>query len=240
VGSGARDRHGNNLALGRTVIFTTAATFPPGRLAGAVQAVGFKAPGALIWLYRDGHAPDSTAKDFDALGIVDARGEFRVAGLRVPATWRAWAFVDMNGNRSFEPDVDLLAPADSAVLLTREHPEFTGINIHVVNPHAQARFAGAVVDSVSDGSGPVRLIVSPAADSTRRLLYEVPANGGFDFKFDAGKYRIRAFRDLDRSKSWQRATEPASREELITIEPGVDLTNQVFVLLRPGAAERNP
>jgi hypothetical protein len=244
AGGGARDRHGNNIARQRTVVFTTAATFPPGMLEGRVDAVGFAAPNAMLWCYRDGHMPDSTAKDFDALGITDATGHFRVAGIP-PGVWKVWTFVDLNRNRSYEPDQDLLVPADSAITLTAAQPVKSGLVFKVVNPKAPGRFAGSVLDSVSDGSGVTRLIVASLSDTTRRLLYDIPANGSFDFKFDPGPYHIRAFRDLDRNKSWKRDSEPASSEILVTITPGGDLHEVLFVLIRaaletaraaPGAA----
>ena len=231
AGGGARDRHGNNIARQRTVVFTTATTFPPGVLEGRVEAVGFAAPNALLWCYRDGHLPDSTAKDFDALGITDPAGRFRVAGL-VPGVWRVWTFVDLNRNRSFEPGQDLLVPADSSFTLTEAAPVKSDLLLKVVNPKAPGRFAGSVVDSVSDGTGLTRLIVSSLSDTTRRLLYDVPPNNSFDFMFDPGRYRIRAFRDLDRNKVWKRDSEPASLEVIATIEPGGDLHDVRFVLIR--------
>ena len=84
VGADARDRHGNALALGRTVPFSTAAHFPPGVIEGEVQAVGFPAPGTFLWCYPEGHSPDSTARDFEAIGLAGEGGRFRVTGLHVP------------------------------------------------------------------------------------------------------------------------------------------------------------
>ena len=239
VGGGARDRHGNTLVRQRTVLFTTAEKFPPGVLEGRVEAIGFTSSAAVVWCYRDGHMPDSTAKDFDALGVTDLTGHFRVAGLSAPATWRLWTFVDLNHNRSFEPDQDLLVPADSAIVLTEAQPVQRNILLRVLNPKAPGRFAGSVLDSVSNGSGLTRLIVTSLSDTTRRELYDVPPNGSFDFKFDPGRYRVRAFRDLDRNKAWRRDSEPASTEIEATIVPGGDVHDVLFVLIR-AALENAP
>lgn len=230
VGGNARDRHGNNLVETRTVVFTTAPTFPAGAIEGQLQAVGFEAPGTLIWGYRDGRQPDSTARDFDALGVVNRSGAFRIAGLETGVPWRLWAFADLNHNRSFEPGSDLLEPADSVVTLTAEHPVATGVRFKLVNQRAPGRFGGVVVDTVSDQSGSLRLIVTSLADTTRRLLYEVPPSGSFDLRWDPGLYRVRAFRDRDRDRVWKRDTEPASLEVEVRIPPGGEVLGNTFVL----------
>ncbi len=232
VGSGARDRHGNALAVARAVVFTTAATFPPGVISGHVEAMGFRPGSTSIWCYRDGRKPDSTARDFDALGVADAKGEFRIAGL-APGKWRVWGFADLNSNRSFEPATDLLVAADSVLTLTIEQPLAGDVRLHMINPKAPGRFAGTVLDSISDQSGVVRLIVTAVADTTRRLVYEVPESGSFDFQWDAGDYRVRAYRDLDRNKAWKRDTEPASAEVVVTVGPGSETLGALFVLVRP-------
>jgi hypothetical protein len=240
IGGNAHDRHGNNLADSRTVVFTTAKTFPLGRLEGHVEAVGFRAQGTLLWGYRDGRQPDSTAKDFDALGVADLAGDFRIAGVETGSKWRVWAFADLNHNRSFEPEVDLLVPCDSAITLTAERPVATGISLKLVNQKAPGRFAGVVTDTVSDQTGSLRLIVASVADSTRRILYEVPESGSFDFKWDPGLYRVRAFRDMDRNRIWKRDTEPASVEVEVRIQPGGEIKGASFVLFRPHPEDGKP
>lgn len=235
VGLSARDRHGNGLKQGRTVVFTTAAIFPPGTIEGKVQAVGFAAPGTYLWCYPDTLAPDSTARDFEAVGLADDDGAFRISGLK-PGRYRVWAFADLNRNRSFEPGSDVLAPAETTLTISPEVPVASGLTLKVVNPKAPGRFQGAIQDSVAGDGGQLRLIVISERDTTRKLLYDVPDRGGFDFKFDPGTYTVRAFRDLDRNKAWKRDTEPASAEIRITITPGGVLENVVFHLDRPEGA----
>ena len=240
VGTEARDRHGNAMRDGRAVVFTTAATFPPGRIEGTIEPVGFDVAGTYVWCYPEGHAPDSTARDFDAVGLAAADGTFRIGGLAVPGRYRLWVFADLNHNRSFEPASDLLAPADTTIALTAAQPLAAGLRLKVVNPRAPGRVRGAVLDSVSGGVGALRLIVVSQQDTLRRLLYEIDEHGGFDFKFDPGGYRLRAFRDLDRNKIWKRETEPASAETTITVTPGGAVDSLRFVLVRPPAAGAPP
>lgn len=235
VGLSARDRHGNGLRQARAVVFTTAAAFPPGIIEGKVQAVGFTAPGTYLWCYPDTLAPDSTARDFEAVGLADDDGAFRISGLK-PGRYRVWAFADLNRNRSFEPGTDVLAPAETTLTISPQVPVASGLTLKVVNPKATGRFQGAIQDSVLGDGGQLRLIVTSERDTTRKLLYDVPDRGGFDFKFDPGVYAVRAFRDLDRNKAWKRDTEPASPEIRITITPGGLLENVVFRLDRPAGA----
>jgi hypothetical protein len=241
VGSGARDLHGNNLQEQRTIVFTTAAEFPPGGIEGHVEAVGFKAPGTTLWCYRDGRKPDSTARDFDALGVADAAGRFRIRGLSVPGTWRLWGFADLNGNRSFEPDADLLVPSDTTFELTAEHPVVTEVRLHMLNPRAPGKIAGTVTDTLSGlAAGLVRIYAVGVADTTRHLLYEVPENGAFDFEIEAGAYRLRAFKDLDHNRAWKRDVEPASEEQVVELKPGGEVNGLVFVLQRPPKPQAAP
>jgi len=110
VPPGARDVRGNALDRVFTAHFTTAGAFPPGEIAGTVVGRGLTPDGVYVWAYRDdlGHVPDSTAFDMDALGQAHGGGHFTLPGLPVPGTYRLFAFVDRNRNRSFEPAIDLL------------------------------------------------------------------------------------------------------------------------------------
>ena len=172
VDGSARDLHGNPLESGRTIVFTTAASFPPGRIEGRLDAVGFPAEGASLWAYREGRAPDSTARDFDAIGIADPDGTFRIAGLAAPERWSLWAFVDLNGNRSFEPDQDLLVRADTTFTLSAVDSVATGYVFHVVNPRAPGTVKGIVLDTLGVSEGALRVYAVSERDSTRKLLVE--------------------------------------------------------------------
>ncbi len=234
VGHGARDRHGNNMVSGRAIVFTTADRFPPGSIGGTIDAVGFAVAGTALWCYEEGDTPDSTARDFMALGLADARGEFRIAGLAVPGRYRIWAFVDQNRNRSFEPGADLLAAAETTLVLSADAPAAEGVLLRVVNPKAPGQVRGVVVDTLGDDRGALRLMVLSETDSTKRLLYEVADRGSFDFRFDPGVYRVRAFRDVDRNRIWKREEEPGSEEYRLTVTPAGVVEGIHFTLRRPG------
>jgi len=240
VGTDAKDRHGNNLRAGRAVPFTTALTFPAGLIEGEVVATGFPAPGTYLWCYPEGRQPDSTAKDFDAVGLADPGGEFRITGLKVPGRYKLWAFADLNHNHSFEPGRDLLAPADTTFELTATKPAVRGIKLAVVNPRAPGHVKGTVLDSLGDNRGLLRLIQIAQADTTHRILYDLDPSGAYDFQWDPGTYRVRAFRDFDRNKVWKRDEEPGSEETLVHVTPGATIELPPFVLVRPRPGAKSP
>ncbi|HTK31910.1 MAG TPA: Ig-like domain-containing protein [Candidatus Saccharimonadaceae bacterium] len=240
LGSGARDLHGNHIGGGRTIVFSTADSFPPGVLAGRVEARGFNAGGIYLWCYAEGRKPDSTARDFDALGVTDAAGDFRISGLPVPAPYHLWAFADLNQNRSFEPATDLLAPVDTSFDLTRAAPRAEGVMIRVVNPRAPGHVRGTVLDSLADSLGVVRLTAVAERDTSRTLIFDADPDLRFDLTLPPGNWRVRAFRDHDRNRGWQSASEPASDLERLTVPPAGDSRVLQLVLRRPKAREGSP
>ena len=142
--------------------------------------------------------PDSTARDFDALGIADRTGASRIEGLTVPGRFRIWAFADLNQNRSFEPDKDLLAPAETLFVLTRESPAADSVRLVVVNPRAPGKVRGTVLDSLGVTEGKIEVVAVSSADSTRRQVVEIGPRNEWEFSSLApGPWTFRAFRDLD-------------------------------------------
>ncbi len=235
VGGQARDRHGNPFGTGATVVFTTGDSFPPGAIEGKLEARGFDARGTALWCYdvSRGHAPDSTARDFDALGIADPDGLFEVAGLAVPGRYRLWAFADLDGNRSYEPERDILFPVDTTFALDEGLPRARGLRLRVFNPRAPGRVAGAVLDTLGDLEGVLRVMAVSDGDSTLRAIADVEAKGGFDLALERGLWWLTAFRDRDRNRAWKRGEEPASEALGLRVEPADDIRDVVLVLRRP-------
>lgn len=233
VGTGARDRHGNPMGRGATITFSTADSFPPGLIEGRIEARGMSEAGVYLWGYVAPSAPDSTARDFDALAITDGDGRFRLSGLRVPADWRLWAFADLNSNRSFEPNSDVLVAVDTVFALTAEAPRARGVAFPVVNPRAEAKVAGAVVDTLGDSLGVVRLLSVSAADTTVRLLGELLGEDRFEISLPAGTWEILAFRDIDRNRRYDAAREPASEPVRLELAPAAIVTDRTLVLRPP-------
>jgi hypothetical protein len=221
VGSGARDRHGNSMAVGATVVFSTGDTFPAGRIEGRIEARGLSAAGIYLWCYDLARhaAPDSTGRDFDAIAVTDVDGEFRVPALTVPATYRLWAFSDQNANRSFEPDRDLLVPSDTTIALTRDRPVARDVVFRIVNPTAPSIAKGAVIDSLREGEGSWWVLATADSDTTRSILAPVNNERQWEMQIPPGDWTLRAFRDFDGNRTWARGREPASAPRPIRSEP---------------------
>jgi methionine-rich copper-binding protein CopC len=228
----ARDAHGNVLAAGRTIVFSTADSFPPGLIEGRIAARGFKAEGTYLWCYGGERAPDSTARDFDALGLADGSGHFRIPGLPVPARYRLWAFADLNRNRSFEPDKDVLAPADTVIELTAARPAVTGLEVEAVDPRAPGHVRGLVTDATGDSAGVLRVFAIFEDDTSRRIVADVDPKGAFDLELAPGKWRVGAWRDADQNRAWRMDIEPASEIKYFTVEPAAEFSDERLALKR--------
>jgi Big-like domain-containing protein len=237
VGRGAHDRHGNTMEVGATVVFTTGDSMPPGSIEGRLDAKGFAAAGVYLWCYDTARhtAPDSTGRDFDAVGLVDADGRFRIPALAVPRSYRIWAFADQNQNHSFEPERDLLAPVDTTIALTASEPVARDLVFRVVNPHAPAVVRGTVLDSLGEHEGDLYVIATADSDTTRRVLATVSEHR-WETQLDPGGWTVRAFRDLDRNRIWTPARESASDPKAVRAEPAGLVEGIELVMRRPGRA----
>lgn len=233
---GARDLHANVLDRPFVAHFTTGPAFPPGGIEGRVEGRGVAPDGVFVWAYRAdrGRAPDSTALDMDAVAQARGGGLFRLPGLAVPGTYRLWAFVDRNRNRTFEPASDLLVASDSLVALDEAAPVARDVRLVAVDPEALARVEGAVIDSLSPGTAELRVEASAvpaageAADRAPLLSVDVRA-GAFAASLRAGRWRLVAWRDLDGDRA-RSATEPRSAAIEVDLEPGAVSAGHVLVL----------
>jgi hypothetical protein len=232
----AHDRHGNSLAGGHTSVFTTAAQMPPGAIEGSLESVGFASAGTYLWCYDigRGHKPDSTARDFDALGIINDDGKFKVLGLPVPAQYRLWVFADLNANRSFEPSSDLLVAVDTTLALTADAPRAAGLHLKIVNPRATGRVTGTVVDSLGIGQGDLVVEARQQVDSTKVTRTMAGTKGAYELVLVPDTYHVFAFRDLDKNREWDPVREPASGLFDISLPPAAEVKDLVLVLKPAG------
>jgi predicted small lipoprotein YifL len=239
VGFGARDRHGNTMAEGASVVFTTGDSFPPGRIGGRLEAKGFSAGSTYLWCYDEArhHRPDSTGRDFDALGLVRSDGRFGVPGLQVPAQYRLWVFADINAYRSFEPATDLLVESDTTLTLSAAAPVADSLILRIVNPRAPAHVKGTVLDSLAEREGNVMVIAIADSDSTVRVVTPVADQREFNLEVPPGRWSVRAFRDLDKN----RFPDPLESQSLpvqYRLDPAAEETGVVLVLQRARGSPR--
>jgi hypothetical protein len=195
------------------------------------------AAGIYLWCYVDGQEPDSTARDFYAITLADRDGRFRIPGLQVPQRYRLWAFADLNNNRSFEPERDVLAAIDTVFALTDAFPRVEGIPLVVTNPRAPAHAKGAVLDTLGDSTGVVYMTAFAEGDTVPTLLSRLEGDLLFELEMDAGTWVLRAFRDFDKDRRWDPDTEPATEERRLSLPPAGIVQDLELVLRRaPGRA----
>jgi hypothetical protein len=150
----------------------------------------------------------------------------------VPRRYRLWGFADLNRNRSFEPQVDVLAPADTTLELSAAEPSVKGLVLHMVNPRAPGRVRGAVIDSTGDTLGVIRIVATAELDSTNRVFADADDKAQFDLKLQAGVWLVRAFRDNDRNRAWRTDVEPGSPIQRLRVDPGADIQDVRLKLVR--------
>ncbi len=141
-------------------------------------------------------------------------------------------FADLNGNRSFEPSVDVLVPVDSTFTLAAEAPEVRDLRLKVVNPRATGRVRGTVTDTLHIAQGDLLVSAVPASDTTQVTIVQVGAHGSYELGLIPDYWRIQAFRDLDRNRKLDPAREPFSVPVQVTVTPAANLQN-VDLLVQP-------
>ncbi len=254
VCAGATDARGNPIAEPRAIPFTTGGAFPPGRIRGRIEARGHRAVGVFVWAYREdlGHAPDSTARDFDALGVGASAGEFDLGGLPVPSRWRLFAFHDANRTLSFEPGIDHLTALDSTLALTDSAAVAEDVSLLSLDPVAPAMVSGTVADTLAPNGVALRVLAEQIEIFTDRPVSAggqpsagsvAVENGAFTVSLQAGRYRLRCYLDLNRNGRLDAAAEPASEAVEIKVRPGDQLAGLLLVAPAgppPGAAPKGP
>jgi hypothetical protein len=160
-----------------------------------------------------------------------------VVGLPVPGEYRLWVFADLNGNRSFEPESDILSPVDTTFALTTRAPVSRGVSVSVANPRAPGRVRGTVLDSLGIEKGELAVMAVAVDDSLRRITTRVDDQRHYELSLAPGAWRLRAWRDLDRSRDWQRDREPGSAERRVDVAAAAEILG-VDLVLEPLPGER--
>lgn len=244
VGAGATDARGNPVAGPLAIPFTTGTALPPGQIRGRVEARGHRPAGVFVWAYRAdlGHAPDSTARDFDALGVAGNDGRFALVGLPVPSRWRLFAFHDANRTLSFEPEIDQLTEGDSLVALSDSLPVAEDLDLLSLDPRAPAQVEGTVVDTLAPAGVTLRVLAEQLEIRTGEPL-RVPGQptaasvgvegGRFRLELATGRYRLRCYLDLNRNGRWDGPEEPISEAVEVRLRAG-DQAGDLLLVAPPG------
>ena len=80
--------------------------------------------------------------------------------------------------------------------------------------------------------GMLAVVAVAAEDSTRQVVGTVNAESRYELSLPKGAWWVRAWRDLDRNRAWQRETEPASPARRVEVEPAAEVLDVDLVLER--------
>ena len=237
VGGGARDRHGNALAQPAHGCVHDRGDVPARVLDGKLEVVGFSArrqccSGAIATAARRTAPRATSTRSASPTGgaLPDQRSRRAGHGAsgRSPTSTST---ARSNPRATVSPAPTRLARADHR-----------GLGARPARAHGQSARAQPVRgqhhrDTLNDSLG-----VLGWGDRGLRHDAQTALRGdrrsGFDFRWDPGAYRMRAFPDLDRNKAWKREANRRSEEMRIVLTPGGSSASCSCDAPTPGARRR--
>ncbi|MCX5799786.1 MAG: Ig-like domain-containing protein [Candidatus Eisenbacteria bacterium] len=216
--SGGKDAHGNSIKAPYLWTFSTGDTLFGGSIRGKVLAKGLPAPGIPVWAFDSVRcpAPDFAIDEPDYVSQSGSDGTFELIGL--PAgVYLLFGFKDKNTNRAYDVDVDFVSPAQFNAVITPEEPEFTGVEIRMLDPNEPGSIQGIVEHCFPESVSVVVHAVS-TEDSLRVFIATAKPDGTFTIaKVNAGQYRVDCFADLNANRTYDPGVEPTC-EEIHTVQ----------------------
>lgn len=199
--AGYRDRHGVAGVNAREFAFATGATLDTASVSGQVLFKREPSGKAIVRAFR---VPRDTAFTAEAARpdretVTQRDGSFRLRYLPAnDARFMVMAYVDQNGNGTFESANEPYTVLPDTFLLTTAVPKLEGIRIEIIDRNEPGSVEGEVANET--GIDTVRTSVGLYAmrDSTRaEYLTLADSSGAFAFaKVKPGTYRLWAFLDL--------------------------------------------
>lgn len=242
VKPGYRDRHGVPGVDDYQFAFATGAALDTARIEGAVFFKKEPSAKALVRAFRvprdTAFAAEAARPDRETPTAHDGRYALRY----LPsggARFVVMAFVDVNGNGSFERAAEPFTVVPDTVVLAAAHPVVMGVQIAIIDPNEPARVHGAVVNE--SGIDSVRATVGLYAsdDSSRAAHIAIcGADGSFVVEHARPReYIVRAFLDL-RADSLCGEYPCAGDSARACMEPCVRLAG--ILTVKPGATVEVP
>ena len=248
VKPGYRDEHGVPSTAGFEFAFATGAAIDTARIEGVVYLRREPSKKAIVRCFR---LPAADTLDLytarpDREAATGPDGRFALRYLpNNDARFRVMAFVDQNGNGSYERDSDPVVVLPDTVALTPAVPVVTGLALTAVDPAEPGSVRGVVVNESGADSARVMAGLFAEADSARALYLAVcDSAGGYEFRqVKPGEYALRAFVDLAGDSvagSWPcpgggtpGCPEPAARlETAVVVKPGQSVEAPPIVIRR--------
>jgi hypothetical protein len=201
VKPGYRDRHGVTATGTREFAFATGASLDTASIAGTVRFRREPVPKGVVRCFRvpGPEALDPTASRPDREAHTRPDGGYRLRYLPGnDARFVVMAFVDANGNGSFERASESFLVRADTVVLTPAVPVATNVNMDIVDPKEPGVVRGNVVNETGIENVPVSVALFEGADTTRARHFGVCDDvGSFELgNVLRGSYLLRAFLDL--------------------------------------------
>lgn len=190
----SRDARGVLMGVPKSVRFSTGNEIARGKIRGVVRARTLRRQGVAILAYADTLArPDTTSTLAPSYASeTDTAGVYELTGLPTNRAFHVYAFYDLNGNGSFEPDADLMTMYPGVIRLTTAQVEADSINIVAVDPRAPATLNGIIASH--DSTAHFEIEARDVADSSLVRRVQRVGPGAFTLKVPPGTFRLKATR----------------------------------------------
>jgi hypothetical protein len=243
---GYRDRHGVTATAGREFAFATGASLDTATISGTVLfkrepsgksfVRAFRVPRDTLFRAEAARPDRETATSRD--------GTFTLRYLPSnEARFVLMAFMDKNGNGSFEAATDPFAVLPDTIVLTTQVQEFAGVQFNLIDQNEPGIVQGDVDNQTGIDSVLATVALYATRDSTRaRYLVRCDTTGAFSFASVApGGYRLWAFLDMNADTlrgdydcgAASPCREPrVSLPDSVTVAPGATLKVGTLVLRR--------
>jgi len=242
VKPGYRDRHGVPGKDEYQFAFATGAVLDTARIEGAVFFKREPSAKALVRAFRVPRDTAFTAEaarpDRETPTAHDGRYVLRNLPSR-DARFVVMAFVDVNGNGSFERATEPFTVVPDTLVLASANPVVSGLQITIIDPKEPARVHGVVANETGIDSVRATVGLYASEDSSRAVhIAHCGADGSFVVEqARPGEYIVRAFLDLHADSLCGAYPCPGDSARAC-LEPCVRLAGVLPV--KPGAAVEIP
>jgi hypothetical protein len=175
LGSGARDRKGNQLPV-TTIPFSTGTELAKGSIEAQVLTGRIKSEGLYVFAWGWDASEDFRSTEIvSPLGLAQVAkdGRFRIAQLPVGLPLRLCALFDAGKDGGYSPDDDLWGCADDAIVLTDSLPGVKGITFYLVFDDEPGSLSGTAADSSCIRSAELAGGFARESDSLAALIHRI-------------------------------------------------------------------
>lgn len=198
---GYRDSHGVTGTSSREFAFATGAVLDTARIAGTVLFKREPSGKSFVRAFRvpreADFTPEAARPDREAPTARDGTFALRYLPSN-DARFVVMAFVDQNGNGTFEIANEPYKVLADTIALTAQVQEFSGVRIDIIDPNEPGTVKGGVVNETGIDSVLATIALYTMRDSTyAQYLTRADTTGAYEFaKVKPGSYRLWTFLDI--------------------------------------------